>query len=439
MSLRALLDGRCIFGVVLVLVACRAPTTTAPHAANRRPTLHVGTSGDYAPLSIWRDGHVSGFAPALVQGYADAHHLDLGWTRFRWPELLADLGSGKFDVAADGVTVRPERSLAGRFTVPIARGGAVLLLRTSAPENGPSAGDAEKAPSAKLAAIDRPELRVGVNRGGHLERVTRALFHRAEIRTFAVNGEVREGLARGDVDAIMTNTFEAPRWRAGLRDVSTIGPLTHDVTALLFRSDREELAESMDVWLLDEEESGHLDALRARSFSDERTSAGLEPSVDAILAATSERLALMPLVAAAKRDAGLPVEDPAQEEVVLAASIAGAEKAAAVAKKTAPSRERIEDFFRAQIELAKDVQTSTQPSREAGDQGPRHSLTAELRPAIARITRRMALLLVRVRKRDVRTSYERVRAIASRDLAGPGIDPAHIERLAQTIAAIGAE
>ncbi len=62
-------------------------------------------------------------------GGAGGADCDVVWTRFKWPELIADLRAGQFDVAADGITVRPERSVAGRFTVPIARGGAVLLLR----------------------------------------------------------------------------------------------------------------------------------------------------------------------------------------------------------------------------------------------------------------------------------------------------------------------
>ena len=131
--------------LLCVMVACgppsAAPTATAPRATASATTtpppkaglglepLRAGTSGDYPPLSIWKDGRVEGFAPALVVAFASAQKMELRWTRFGWPGLSEDLRAGRFDLAADGITVRPERSIGGRFSVPIARGGAVLLVR----------------------------------------------------------------------------------------------------------------------------------------------------------------------------------------------------------------------------------------------------------------------------------------------------------------------
>src|SRR5262249_44348852 len=158
--------------------------------------------------------------------------------RFRWPDLTHDLEAHRFDIAADGITVRPERSIAGRFTVPIARGGAVLLLKR--PAWAPPTSSARD-PHAELHALDRSELRVVVNRGGHLERVTRRLFHAAQIRTVDDNAG-RDALARGEADAAMTNTFEAPRWATGLEGIEQLGPLTTDITALWVRPDRGDLA-----------------------------------------------------------------------------------------------------------------------------------------------------------------------------------------------------
>lgn len=96
----------------------------------------------------------------------------------------------------------------------------------------------------------------------------------------------------------------------------------------------------------------------------------------------------MPYVASAKLRAGKAVEDPAQEERVLAASAAAAT----------------------------------------------FSLDDDLRPAIARISARMASLVVRVPRGAQRAAVlEEARA----DLASTGLGAAQIERLA--IAGLGGE
>src|SRR5262249_52375824 len=145
--------------------------------------VRAGTSGNYPPFSTWSGDHAEAFAGALLGAFAGDKHVAVTWTRFRWPDLVGDLREGKFDLAADGITVRPERSVAGRFTVPVARGGAVLLLKRPA--------WAPRAPGAKpldaIRALDRGELRVGVNRGGHLERVARRLFASARVVAIAEN------------------------------------------------------------------------------------------------------------------------------------------------------------------------------------------------------------------------------------------------------------
>jgi cyclohexadienyl dehydratase len=104
------------------------PGAPVAEAVPARASLRVGTSGDYAPFSTWAGDRVGDFAGA----FAADERLALSWTRFRCPDLVGDLRAGRFDMAADGITVRPERSVAGRFTVPVARGGAVLLVRRPA-------------------------------------------------------------------------------------------------------------------------------------------------------------------------------------------------------------------------------------------------------------------------------------------------------------------
>jgi len=385
-------------------------------------TIRTGTSGDYPPLSVWRGDHAEGYAVDIFERFTLVENLAPKYTRFRWPELNLDA----IDVAVDGITVRPERSIAGRFTVPIARGGAVLLLRRPSWASG-----------LDVPKLDRPELRIAVNRGGHLERVARSMFRAAKIVPVDGNA-VKERLARGEVDAAMTNTFEAPRWAEGIEGVERLGLLTHDVTAFWVRPDREELAVRLDEWLLDAEDAGTLPALRARWLGADpsmfapgwdvraaKEKLSTSAAVSALLAATDERLALMPLVAAAKARAQLPVEDRAQEEKVVEGAVAAVGRAARRRGVPPPDRARVEAFFRVQIEAAKERQGS-------GDDGASWSLERDLRPAIGRIGERMATCLVRVPR-----GTNAARVLEDARIVVHDASDAQLSRLASAIAAFG--
>ena len=128
--------------------------------------------------------------------------------------------------------------------------------------------------------------------------------------------------------------------------MAQLGPLTQDVTAIWVRSDQGDLADRLDAWLLDREESGEIAQLRTRWLGAGAGPRAASP-VSALLAATAERLPLMPFVAAAKQRAGKAVEDPAQEERVIAASATAVATAAREKRQAPPDRAWVEAFFRA--------------------------------------------------------------------------------------------
>jgi cyclohexadienyl dehydratase len=418
-----------LVGAALVLFAACAAHPEVPPPPRERQALRVGTSSDYPPFSTLRDGQASGFDAALMESYASDHGLRLEWVRFRWPELVADLGAHRFDVATSGITLRPERSLTGHYTVPVARNGALLLLRRPAWAPAPESGPTEE-PLALLRALDRPDFRVAVNRGGHLERVARAHFQKASILAIPNNAAVREALSSGQADAALSNTVEGPRWAEGLSGIEQVGPFTRDVVALYVDPSRPELAAELDAWLLRQEESGALGRLRARYLGPGATGPTATP-VDALFSATAERLALMPMVALAKQRAGQPIEVPAQEARVLEAARADVQKAAAALGVPAPADEALTAFFQAQMDAAKRLQLRTPPS--AAD-APAHSLDGELRPALARISARISTLVPRV---PGGLDRDATRRKAREELASTGLEGEEIDRLADALVALG--
>jgi cyclohexadienyl dehydratase len=390
------------------------------------PAWRVGTSGDYAPFSVAPPDDptaLDGFSVALARAFAADTGRPLRFVPFHWPELARGLVERRFDVALSGVTVRPERSVVGRFGVPVAESGAVVLARTDA--------------IADPGGLDREGVRIVVNAGGHLERVARARFPRAELRALDRNRAVLEALARGEADAAITDTLEAPHWerelgrRAPPVPVVRRGPLTRDRKAPWWRQDLHEEAFVLDAWLLALEADGTLAALRERHLG----AAGPPTATPgaALRAAVSERLALMPEVARAKRATRRPVRDADREARVLEAAVRAVARRAAEAGAPEPDPARVEAFYRAQIEAAVAVQEAVLADPPAAGGGPVFDLQLQLRPALLRLGDRIAWSLVRLRSVPDRLDLRRsLRA----EWAPLGVGPEVVDPLADAWVAL---
>jgi len=322
--------------------------------------LRVGASGDYAPFSLLRGGRFEGSDVELARRYARARGLRLEWVRFRWPELLQDLEEGRFDLAIGGVTVRPERSLVGRFSVPVAESGALVILPVTAPET--------------TASLNRSGVRLGVNAGGHLEQVACARFPKARVMAITPNTAVRSALLEGRVDAIVSDTQEAPHWLLGTRGLRALPPFTRDRKAWLGTADTRDRMRDVDAWLLDQGDAG------APLF--------------ALVAALDERLDLMTWVAEAKRRLGSPVRVPGREATVLSAALLATREAAASLGRRLPDENAVETLFHALFAAARQVQETTLVGPPALAGPP--DLATQLRPALSRISRRIAWLVARL-------------------------------------------
>jgi len=390
----------------------------------QKPTvLRVGTSGDYAPFSTasGEDPVVySGFDIAVARAYAADRGLELRFVRFLWPELTSSLAADKFDVAMSGVTIRPERSALGRFTVTVVETGAVVLGRP-------------KGRFRNLDDFNRRPVRIGVNAGGHLEQVTSERFSRATVISIPDNAAVLQTLLAGGLDAAVTDTLEASHWREGTDDLDQHGPFTTDRKAYLVRADRPELASDLDSWLLESERDGRLEALRVEHFGPEF--ARSYSPLDALLAAIDERLSLMPIVAVAKRRSGMPLEAPEREEVVLDAAVESARAAAERAGGSKPDEQLVKQLFRAQMEAAKEVQWNAirDPDYVRPESVP--DVKAVLRPALLRIGDRIGQLVVSL---STNLPGETVRQATLEQLRTPRLSNAARIEIADAITALSA-
>jgi len=300
---------------LLLAAACGEP----------RPVLRIGTSGDYAPFS--RDG--AGFDVDVAERMAGDLGYAIEWVAFRWPELEQRVARNDFDVVMSGVTWRPERALVGHLSRAVAAGGP-CLLGAAAPQ------------------------RLAVNRGGFLESWARESFPGADLRTVDDNRSLPDLLARAEVDAIVTDSFELAAFR-GPGQAAHCQPPRERKVYWVAPARAADLGPALDRWLAEHE--AQLDRLRVRHFG----AAAPRGEVDHVVDLLARRLALMPEVARAKRARGQPVEDAAREQRVLADAAASA---AAAALDPAAVRE----LFALQIELAR--------RRSARRTGPRASISS---------------------------------------------------------------
>jgi cyclohexadienyl dehydratase len=332
-------------GVVIALGASAESLPTLPKV------LRVGTSGDYPPFSVERDGTRAGFDIELAERFAREAGFRIEWVTFRWPQLAADVAADRFDVAMGGVTATPDRAGVGYLTRAVLTSGP-CVLGSAAPK------------------------RVAVNRGGALERWARQHFDGAEIRTVERNLSLPELLASGEVDAIVTDRFEKLHFERGDWPETCEAPTDRKVFWVA-PARAGDLGPRLDAWLARNE--AQVDAARVRwlGVSAHRTDS------DHLLDLLARRLALMPAVARAKAQHGLAIEDPEREARVLA-SVRARARAAGLDAAT------VEDLFRLQIEISRRVQ---QTDAKARDAAPDLDLDQTLRPAIGALGDRIVSAL----------------------------------------------
>ncbi len=433
-------------------------------AAQTAPLLRVGTSGDYTPFSLLTPaddaatgaGNYSGLDIEVARRFANDRGYSLEFVPFKWPDLAHDLAAGRFDVAMSGVTMRGDRSVIGRFTIPVVASYAVALSWSGAH-------------ATSIGQLNRRDRRIAVNAGGYLEGVARKVFPAAQIIALPNNDAVHMALLDRWTDAVVTDNLEEKQWAAGAADVVRIGPLSDDRKAYLVRADREDLAAELDTWLLAHEHDGTLARLRA-GITGEAGGAPVSAPLPALINAIVERMSIMPLVWAAKDKAALPVQDSAQEQRVLDAAVAAVTAAAKAASRPPPDPEPVRTLFRAMIEAGKEIQQRLADRRYAQEQQARQrkdarsatsqsgsavespntagaeieidaqktatalfDLDTQIRPAIAHITVKLARLLVAL---DTPLTSEAVQRPLSAALAGQRLRTGHTEEMSSSIAAL---
>lgn len=216
--------------------------------------MRVGTTGDYAPFSVFSDGEYTGFDIRLAEIAAQKLGVTLRFVPTTWANLVGDLEADKFDLAVGGITRTLPRAARVGFSRPTFVIGKCPLVRAS-----------DRARFQSLRDIDRPDIKVGVNPGGTNERYVREHLHQAQILTVDDNLLIPRMVAEGQVDVMLTDNLEARR--AARRDSRLAAPFadqpwTTETLALLTPRDDQALINWLNLLLEQLENDGTLERLR---------------------------------------------------------------------------------------------------------------------------------------------------------------------------------
>jgi polar amino acid transport system substrate-binding protein len=114
------------------------------------------------------------------------------FTETSWDGMLAAIGSGQFDLAADGITITDERKKIVDFSVGYIKVDQVILVR----------GDESRFKSAEELAADT-KLRIGSQAGTTNYEVAVKLVGEKRIQNYDTFSVAVQALIAGDVDAVI--------------------------------------------------------------------------------------------------------------------------------------------------------------------------------------------------------------------------------------------
>jgi polar amino acid transport system substrate-binding protein len=172
-----------------------------------------------------------------------------------WEGIFEALAAGTYDMAANGVSVTPERRQVVAFSVPYLTVGQTLVVPFAT-----TVDDVEEFTAD-------PENRVGTQVGTTNESAARARFGDDRVATYPDFAAAVAALVAGDIQAVVADTVTAARLVATSVGRLKLGPqYTSDEPLAFAFPPNSDLVAPFDAALRAMQADGNLEAIHARWF-----------------------------------------------------------------------------------------------------------------------------------------------------------------------------
>jgi polar amino acid transport system substrate-binding protein len=118
-----------LFVIGVIIMSCSPQTDPAQVQAEPARHLRVGTSTDYPPFSLQREGQIMGLEIDWMQAIAEELGYTVQFLDIDFPGLIPALKSRRIDAVIASLTVTPERAANVDFTEPYYTVSSAVLFR----------------------------------------------------------------------------------------------------------------------------------------------------------------------------------------------------------------------------------------------------------------------------------------------------------------------
>ncbi|MBL1077929.1 transporter substrate-binding domain-containing protein [Nocardia sp. 2] len=119
---------RKLFAAVLAVAATVG--LAACSSGDDANVLKVGTEGTYFPFSYQDNGQLTGYDVDVIKAVGDKIGRKVEFTQAPWDSLFAALDSGRVDLIANQVTIKPERAQKYSLSNPYTVSEGVVITKT---------------------------------------------------------------------------------------------------------------------------------------------------------------------------------------------------------------------------------------------------------------------------------------------------------------------
>jgi polar amino acid transport system substrate-binding protein len=264
-------DGIKVLGICLLLVAaCGAPapqeTTTTVEPATQAMaglpdlggrTVTVAVENAYPPFNAVREsnGETYGWDYDALAEICHRVNCVPEFKTTPWEGIFEALAAGQFDMAANGISVTPERDELVDFSTPYMTVGQVLVL--------PFAATVDDLASFR----EEGEHSVGTQAGTTNEEAAKANFPPERVQTFPDFDAATQALLAGSIDAVVADNVTALRIVAKTGGRLKLGPqLTSNEPLAFAFPPGSPLLEPFNAALASMQHDSTLDAINNRWF-----------------------------------------------------------------------------------------------------------------------------------------------------------------------------